>query len=617
MKKTGFYQGVLCVCLVVLSVGLLRPLPVSGTKLPAGYWSVEKSSEILKKTFFLTLDPDLSSLTQGELKAVNKLIQVGHIFNRLYENSRHFQSTEALKKLVDLDQKTGSSIATQNLLSLYYLFKGPIGRTLDNTLAPFLPVEAKVPGKNVYPWGVTKGELDKFMANFPQERFQILHVRTVVRRTNLLNIKNDLKMLTLHSVLDTLHPGLKDKLLALKKNPGSRAFYAVPYSVAYAEELLEAYRLLNTAADDVESDDIEFSRYLRHRARDLLSNDYEAGDAAWITGRFNHLNAQIGSYEVYDDELYSVKSFFSLVLMIRDEKKSASLGSAIKGLQDFENDLPYEIRGSDGKPSGAHKRVREDIPVGVYNIIADFGQSRGTNTATILPNEGFISRKYGRTILMRYNIITHPHLFTIRKDAFRAAVMEMFHDDFDINGNFYRTLWHEIGHYLGPDLTIDGKSPDDVLLEISQVLEELKADLISLFLAKSLREMSYFDDKALKGVYSSGIRRVLLKNKPRRSQPYQTMELMQFNYFLEQGLLEFDNQVNKLKIRYERYHQTVASMLKTVLALQYKGDRAAANRFIDNYTTWKNEVHGSIAQSMRETERFRFAIVKYKALSDQ
>ena len=38
-------------------------------------------------------------------------------------------------------------------------------------------------------------------------------------------------------------------------------------------------------------------------------------------------------------------------------------------------------------PARATAAVREDIPVGVYDVIADFGQARGANTATILPNE--------------------------------------------------------------------------------------------------------------------------------------------------------------------------------------------------------------------------------------
>ena len=46
-----------------------------------------------------------------------------------------------------------------------------------------------------------------------------------------------------------------------------------------------------------------------NRARDLLTDDYESGDAAWITGRFRNLNAQIGSYETYDDELMGTRAF--------------------------------------------------------------------------------------------------------------------------------------------------------------------------------------------------------------------------------------------------------------------------------------------------------------------
>ena len=80
----------------------------------------------------------------------------------------------------------------------------------------------------------------------------------------------------------------------------------------------------------------------------------------------------------------------------------ALLGAYAKGLQAVEDSLPYVAR----------KRVREDIPVGVYDVIADFGQSRGTNTATILPNEAYLARRYGRTILLRVNIMRNPEIFS-------------------------------------------------------------------------------------------------------------------------------------------------------------------------------------------------------------
>ncbi len=125
----------------------------------------------------------------------------------------------------------------------------------------------------------------------------------------------------------------------------------------------------------------EFARFLRNRARDLLSNDYESGDASWVTGRFKNLNAQIGSYETYDDEFYGVKTFFSFCLLLSRQEETTALRQAMKGIQALEDSLPYKN----------HKKVREDIPVGVYDVVADFGQSRGGNTATILPNESYLA----------------------------------------------------------------------------------------------------------------------------------------------------------------------------------------------------------------------------------
>ena len=115
----------------------------------------------------------------------------------------------------------------------------------------------------------------------------------------------------------------------------------------------------------------------------MLSNDYESGDAAWITGQFKNLNGQIGSYETYDDPMYGVKTFFSLNVLKRRQNESVELKRALSGMQELENSLPY----------ANHKRVKEDISVGVYDVLSDFAQSRGGNTATILPNESLYSRR--------------------------------------------------------------------------------------------------------------------------------------------------------------------------------------------------------------------------------
>lgn len=578
-----------------------------------GYWPLEKSQPLIEKTQTIRLAPNTSQLTEGERKAVAKLIEVGQIFQKLYELQRHPEALSSYRALEQMDKQSGGKPATQNLLMLYRLFQGPIATTLDNKREPFLPVEPLKPGKNMYPWAITKEEVEQFISsskNPDETRSEILDLRTLVRTANVKNVREDIARLNKYPVLQTLHPKLLGQLQQLAQRPAAGSakvpLYAVPYSVAYADELVKAYGLLNEAADAVAKDDEEFARFLRNRARDLLSNDYESGDASWVTGRFKNLNAQIGSYETYDDELYGVKTFFSFVLMQSRPQETTALREAMKGLQALEDSLPYQN----------HKKVREDIPVGVYDVVADFGQSRGGNTATILPNESYLARRYGRTILLRANIMRDPNIFEGTSKTFAAAVGEAQAKELTSDGNFYRTLWHEVGHYLGVDRTKDGRDLDEALQDNANTLEEMKADLVSLFVAEALHKKGYYTDAQLRSVYAGGILRVLQNNKPRRDQPYNTMQLMQWNFYLQNGLLSFDQATKTLRINYDKYHEVVGKMLERTLAVQYAGDKAGADKFIDEYTQWDDNLHGVIAANIRAQQRYRFRLFKYAALGE-
>lgn len=580
---------------------------------PADYWPLEKSQPIVDKTQTIRLAPDLSHLSAGEKQAVSKLLEVGKIFQGLYEKQRHHQAQSSYQDLLRL-AKRNSSPALQNLLILYRLNQGPIATTLENKREAFLPVDPVQPGKNVYPWAVTKEAIEADVAENPQTRSQIFDLRTVVRSATAANLSEDLQKLQKHPVLATLHPRLQrvlsDLLKSQRRSPAAGAarqdFYAIPYSLAYADELVKAHGLLNEAADAVQNDDEEFARYLRNRARDLLSDDYESGDAAWVTGHFKNLNAQIGSYETYDDELFGVKTFFAFSLLSTRQQETTALRQAMRGLQALEDSLPYDH----------HKKIREDIPVGVYDVVADFGQARGGNTATILPNESYLARRYGRTILLRGNIMRDTSIFESTSKTLTAAIGPDQAKDLTNEGNFYRTLWHEVGHYLGVDRTKDNRDLDEALQDDASALEEMKADLVSLFVAEALRKQGYYTDAQLRSVYAGGILRVLQNNKPRRDQPYNTMQLMQWNFFLENGLLTFDPSSHTLRIHYDKYHSVVGKLLAKVLEVQYQGDKAAADHFIDQYTTWDENLHAVVAKNIRDQQRYRFRLFKYAALGE-
>jgi hypothetical protein len=566
---------------------------------PLREWTPAEARAVLDKTQRTRLAPDLSHLSAGERAAVGKLLEVGRIFQDLYEQQRHKDALRQRAALAGRTDPHGGDLAT-----LYRLFQGPVGTTLDNRRMPFLAVPDAPPGKNVYPWGLTREEFDAFLDAHPQARAELSQVRSVVRRAELASLKRDLGKLGQYPVLDTLHPGLKARLQALHRRPDRATLYGLPYSVAYADEMIRAHGLLNEAAAAVEGSDWAFAKYLRNRARDLLADDYESGDAAWIKGRFNNLNAQIGAYETYDDELGGTRAFYGLSLLAARREEGAALRRAMQGIQALEDMLPYQ----------RHRKVTEDIPVGVYDVIADFGQARGGNTATNLPNEAYLAERYGSIILLRANIMRDPGTFGGSSDVWRAAVAPEFASHLTVDANFYRTLWHEVGHYLGPDLAADGRTLDEALGADGNLIEEMKADLVSLHVARELRRRDYYSADQLRALYASGILRTLQNNKPRREQPYNMMQLMQWNWFLDRGVLRFDAGTAALSIDYDRYPEAVKDLLERVISLQEGGDPVALAAFIDRWGRWDEALHGKVAANIRARQRSRYRLFTYAAI---
>ncbi len=561
-------------------------------------WAPARVQAILDKTQTIRLAPSLDHLTPGERIAVGKLLEVGQIFQDVYEQQRHRSALTVREAVARRTDPRGRA-----LHRLYRLNQGPIATTLDNKREPAFAVADAPPGKNVYPLDLGKEELDSWLAAHPDQRARLTDLRSVVRRAELAVLKRDLAKLRQYPAIDTLHPGLRARLETLAKRPNRATLYAVPYSLAYADEMVRSHGLLGEAADAVAGSDPQFARYLRNRARDLISDDYESGDAAWLKGRFKNLNAQIGAYETYDDELLGTRAFYGLSLLATRTGESAELREAMKGMQELENSLPYERR----------RRVMEDIPVGVYDVIADFGQTRGGNTATNLPNEAYLVERYGSIILLRANIMRNPDLFRGSGDIFGAAIVPAQAGHLSADSNFYRTLWHEVGHYLGPDFTASGGNLDSIGAD-SNLLEELKADLVSLFVARELRRRDYYSEDRLRAVYAGGILRTLQNNEPRREQPYNMMQLIQWNWFLDREVLSFDPATAKLSIDYGRYHEAVRDLLKQVIAIQESGDAAAASAFVDRWGKWDEALHGKVAANIRAQQRYRFGLFEYSAL---
>ena len=238
----------------------------------------------------------------------------------------------------------------------------------------------------------------------------------------------------------------------------------------------------------------------------------------------------------------------------------------------------------------------------------------GTGTLVVVAMMDYFSSRAALTTLearLRENILRNPEIFASSARVWRASVHESHADDLAAEGPFQRTLWHEVGHYLGVDRDAQGRTLDVALQDWADALEEMKADLVSLF---ALQKMNH---PSLRAVQASGIHRTLQNAKPRRDQPYQTMQLAQFNYFLEKGLIEADPKTARLTIHYERYPAVIAGLLEEVLKIQRAGDHDAATKFFERWGAWTPELHEKLAARIREAQgTSRFRIVRYGVLGE-
>ncbi len=255
------------------------------------------------------LHADASKLSAGDQKALAKLLDAARVIDDIFLNQVWSGNAALRAKLVADTSPLGKA-----RLHYFDLNKGPWSELDDH--AAFIPgvPDKQLPGANFYPTDMTKQEFEGSGRTRPRRGFF-----TVVRR------------------------GADKKL------------QAVPYSVAYKDDLTRAAKLLEEAAALTPNKSLQ--DFLRLRAKAFLSDDYYDSDVAWMK-LDAPIDITIGPYETYMDEIFGYKAAFEAYVTLRDDEETAKLKMFADHLQEIENNLASgcEVSQSENRRAGADSR---------------------------------------------------------------------------------------------------------------------------------------------------------------------------------------------------------------------------------------------------------------------
>ena len=480
---------------------------------------------------------DTSHLSEGDRKALDKLIEAARILDSLYLRQT-WSGAEALHKKLEAD----TTPEGRERLHYFLINKGPWSRLDKNE--PFIdgvPHE-KPPQSGFYPDDISKDEFNSWVTTLSAtDKQRATGFFTVIRR------------------------GADGKLKI------------VPYHEEYREFLEPASKLLKEAADLTSNATLK--NFLMKRADAFLSDDYYASDVAWMD-LDAPIDVTIGPYETYEDELFGYKAAFEAFITLRDEAESDKLVKFSGHLQELENNLPIDPKYRNPK-LGAASPIRV-----VDNVFCSADGNRGVQTAAFnLPNDEKVVKEKGSKRVMLKNVQEakfNKALVPIAKVVMEPAQQSQISFD----AFFTHILCHELMHGLGPhNIKVGGRdtSPRKELKELYSAMEEAKADITGLWALQYLIDHGGIDPAMERDLYTTYLASSFRSVRFGITEAHGKGQALQFNYLLDEGAIKVDEASGAYSIDTSKIKDAVRKLTSEILTIEAEGSYDKAKAMLDKY----------------------------------
>ena len=489
-----------------------------------------------------------SGLSVREVSMVRKLVEAGQYLESIYWRQSDPEGLTLYNALADCPRPLEKQIRHFLLIngSRYDLLEGN---------KPFLANTVYEPGHALYPAGITRKEIEDYVTAHPARKAEIYNPWTVVKRRG-----NEL--------------------------------VGVPYHVEFRHWLVPAAQALRDAASL--SDDKAFANFLRLRAAALLTDDYYKSDLAWVDLEDPKFDVIMAPYETYLDDLLGVKTSYGVAVMIRNPGESSKLATYKKYVADIQDALPLAAA---DRPSN----VGHPTPMEVMDAPYRSGDLRHGYQAVAdnLPNDPRIHAEKGTKKIFfknfmdaRVNYVVLPiGKLLMREDQGKLASMD---------GYLSVVVMHEISHGLGPAYArVGGKQVDirEAIGPIYSGLEEAKADIVGLYGLDLLMNRGVLPKSRAGDYYASHVAGIFRTVRFGVAEAHARAEMMEFNYFVEQGAITRDAKTGRYAIDFAKMPVAIASLAKELLEIEATGDRARAEAWFKTYGTMPDELRAALSKT--------------------
>jgi hypothetical protein len=302
----------------------------------------------------------------------------------------------------------------------------------------------------------------------------------------------------------------------------------IPYHEAYTEQIKKAADLLLKASELAKDEGLK--KYLELRANALLTDNYLESDLAWMDMKTNTIDFVVGPIESYEDGFMGYRAAHSGQILIKDWKWSKKVEKFNTLLPELQKRLPVPDEYKQEQPS-------PNSDNNVYDVIYYAGDCNAAskNIAINLPNDPRVHALKGSRKLQLRNAM-QAKFEKVLVPISNLLITENQRKYVKFDAFFENVMFHEVGHGLGVQNTINGKGfVKDNLKEYYSAMEEGKADILGLFFVTQLVDMGEYKNKDLMDNYVTFMAGLFRSIRFGASSAHGKANMVRFNYFMKRG----------------------------------------------------------------------------------